>query len=118
MRYGFDPLSCGRLRRQQGDLHPAGPSGRRVEHRDGVEPQQHEVVEVVGAERLSPEVGVDEAQPAEAAEAAPQTPDVGEVEPGRISDDDVADGPVAADEDADLPADLGRNLDEVASQLG
>ena len=106
-------------RRQVRQLDPAGQAG--VQHLDRgheVEPQEGEVVEVVAGERLALEMGVDEAQAAEAADAAAQAADVGEGQAVGVAHDDVADVAVAAEQDADLAVEPAGGLGQVAGELG
>jgi hypothetical protein len=60
---------------------------------------------------------VDQAEPPEASDASAEPPDVGEAQVGRVADDDVADRAVSPDQDADLAADLPRDLGEMPRQL-
>jgi len=106
-------------RGDHGDLDATWEAVRaRVDHGHQVETQQGQVVQVVGRERLAPQVGVDQPQAAEAPHAASQAPDVREGEVGRVADDDAADQAVPAEQHTDLPADLAGDLGEVSRQLG
>ena len=112
-------VRAGRRRREVGQLDAAGQAVR--QHLDGgdqVEAQERQVVQVVLGQRLALEMGVHEAQTAETADTAAQTTHVGKVEALGVAEDDVADDPVAAEEDADLAAEPPRDLGQVARQLG
>ncbi len=70
-------------RREVGQLDAAGQAVRqRLDGGHQVEPQERQVVQVVLGQRLAAEVGVHQAQAAEAADAAAQTADVGQVQAG------------------------------------
>ena len=83
-----------------------------------VEPQQGEVVEVVAGERLPLQMGVDEPQAAEAADAAAQAADVGQGEAVGVAHDDVADDAVAPEQDSDLPIEPAGGLGQMPGELG
>ena len=105
--------------RQMGEVDPSGEAG--VEHfdrRHEVEPQQGEVVEVVAGERLAFQVGVDEPQAAEAADAAAQAADVGEGEAVGVPHDDVAHVAFAPEQDSDLPVEPAGGLGQMPGELG
>jgi hypothetical protein len=89
-----------------------------LNRRDQVEPQSHEVDEIVARQRLASKVRVDQPQTAEPAFRRAQAPDVRENELRRIANDDVVDlsGPV--NENTDLPPGLERNRSERSRQLG
>ncbi len=83
-----------------------------------VQAQQGEVVQVVAGERLALQMGVDQPQPAEPADAAPEAPDVGQGQAVGVSHDHVADDAVAPEEDTDLPVEPARGFGEVPGKLG
>ncbi|HEY8021421.1 MAG TPA: hypothetical protein VIH93_09980 [Thermoanaerobaculia bacterium] len=61
---------------------------------------------------------MDEAEAAEAPHPAAQPADVRQGQAVGVADDDVADRAVAAEEDADLAAELARDRGEVPGELG
>jgi hypothetical protein len=89
-----------------------------LNRRDQVEPQSHEVDEIVARQRLASKVRVDQPQPAEPAFRRAQAPDVRQNELRRIADDDVVDLSRTVNEDADLPPGLERDRSERSRQLG
>jgi len=89
-------------------------------HADGghhVQPEQRQVGEVVLGERLRLEVGVHQAQPAEADLAGAGAADVGQLQLVGVADDDPLHVALAVQQHADLAVDLPRQLGEVAGQL-
>ena len=105
--------------RKVGDLDRAGAAVRLgLHHGDQVEPQQRQVVQVVGRERLAPQVGVNQAQPPESPGTAAQPPDVGNLELARVADNHLADRAGTGQQHAHLAADLARESAQVASQFG
>jgi hypothetical protein len=101
------------------DVQLAGAAAS-VDHDGGdqIEAQQREVGEVVAGEGLAAQVGVDQAQAAEAAGGAAQTADVGQGDLRRVADEDVGDLAAPIDQHADLTVHRRRDLGEVAGQLG
>jgi hypothetical protein len=104
------------IRHHVADEQLAGPA-RSVDgdRRDGVEPQQREVGEVVARERLATQVGVDEPQAAEAPRATAHTADVGQEDLRGVADHHVLDRAAAVDQHADLTMQLRRLLCELRS---
>ncbi len=92
--------------------------GGELDGGDEVEAQPDEVDQVVAGQRLAVQVGVDEAQAAEAAFGGAQAADVREHELRGVAHDDGVDlaGPV--DEDADLASRLERHGGESSRELG
>ena len=100
-------------------LHPSGEAAlQHLDHGDQIEAQEREVVEVVPGQRLAFEMRVDQAQAAEAADAAAQAADVGKGQAVGVAHDDVADGPLAAEQHADLAVELAGDFGEVPGELG
>ena len=91
----------------------AGDDGR-----DGVQPQQHEVRQVVPGERLVLEVRVHQAQATEARMAGAGAADVRQHELARVSHDHMLHLTPAVDEHAELSADFSRQFGEMAGQFG
>ena len=117
---GILPVAGRRKRRriQVGHLGLARQAvGAGLHHRHHVQPQQRQVVQVVGRERLAPQVRVHQAQTTEPPGASAQATDVGQHQLAGIADDDVADAAVAGKEHSDLAADLRRHGGEMARQL-
>ena len=110
------------VRSQGGQMGEVDPSGQAVpqhlDRRHQVEPQQGEVVEVVAGQRLPLQMGVDEPQAAEAADAAAQAADVGQGEAVGVAHDDVADDAVAPEQDSDLPVEPAGGLGQMPGELG
>ncbi len=106
-------------RQEVGDVKiDRAPLGRHANGRDQIEPQKGEIDQVVSGQRLVAQVGVDEAQAPKAPAAGPDAADLRQVYPRGVADEDVLDGPAAADEDAHLPLDLARHATEERGQLG
>ena len=85
------------------------PSGQHADRRHQVQPQQRQVDEVVARQRLVAQVGVHQAQAAEAAAAGADAADLGQVDARGVADEDVLDLAAPADQDADLALDLARD---------
>ncbi len=104
---------------QMRELDAAGQAVRQhLDRGHQVEPQQGEVVEVVAGERLALQMGVDEPQAAEAADAAAQAADVGQGQAVGVAHDDVADDAVAPEQDSDLPVEPAGGLGQMPGELG
>ena len=94
------------------------PVRARLHRGHGVQPQEHEVGEVVAGERLVLEVRVDEAQAAQAGMAGAGAADVRQGELPRVSHDDVLHLAAPVEQDAQLPPRFPRQFGEMARQLG
>ena len=88
------------------------------DRRDGVQPQQDEVRQVVPGERLVLEVCVHQAQAAEAGMAGAGAADVRQHELARVSHDHMLHLTPAVDEHAELSSDFSRQFGEMAGQFG
>jgi hypothetical protein len=84
---------------------------------DGVEAQEGQVGQVVSGEAFVGEMGLDEAEAAQAAAAGTQTAPVRQLGAGGATDQDVLDGPGAVEEHADLAADLAGEAGQLAGQF-
>ena len=92
-------------------LEEVGATVRPDQHRrDQVELQTREVREVVSRERLPPQVGVDQSDPAKPAPAGARAPQVRQKELLGLAHDDVHDPTGAVEREPDLPAGLRREL--------
>ena len=91
--------------------------GAQLDGRDEVEPQPHEIDEIVARERLVVEVRVHEAERAEAPRRRAEAADVGQHELGRVADDHELDLARAMHERADLPPRFARGLGERPHEL-
>ena len=83
-----------------------------------VQPQQREVRQIVPAEGLVVEMGVDAAQAVEAAGGRPVVIGGGDHDPPVVADHHMRDPALAIHQQADLAADFVRQLAQVARQLG
>ena len=91
-------------RRDVGQSRESGGVRRQAHH--GVQPQQHEVVQVVPSQSLVGEVGVDAAQAAQAPRTGAHAAPVGQLDGSGAADHDVGDRAAAVDQDTDLAAAL------------
>ena len=101
------PKRSSRRKPSRGGFHRSGKAVRAClyEH-DCVEAQQAEIGEVVSRQALAPEMGVDEAQAAEAAGAGAVTTEVRDEELVGVADDHVGDTAATIDHHADLAVEL------------
>ena len=102
--------------RRQVDL-ARQPVVARHHGRDGVQPQEHEVGEVVAGQRLVLEVGMHQPEAAQARMAGAGAADLRQDELARVAHDHMLDLTPAIDEDAELPANFLRQFGEMARQL-
>jgi hypothetical protein len=91
---------------------------RELNCRDQIEPQAHEVHQIVAGQRLAAQVRVHEAQSTEAPLGRAQASDVGEHQLRGVADDDAVDLAGAVHEHAHLAPDFERNGGERAGKLG
>ena len=82
------------------------------------EAKQREIGEIIAGERFPPQVGVDEAQAAEASTAAADTAEVGQHDLRGIADHHVLDRTTPIDEHTDLAVQLRRLRGELCGKLG
>ena len=94
------------------------PGGGNEQGGQKVETQQREVGNVVFADRLVLEVGMDQAQPPQRMLAQRVVAQLGYDEPLFIANDNIFHHALAVDQDTDLAADVGGYLDETGGQLG
>jgi hypothetical protein len=88
-----------------------------LEGRHEVKAKEDQVHEVVLAERLGPEVGVDATQAAEAAAGAAAARELGNEDGAVIADDDGVDIAASADEEAHLPVHLKGQVSDGTSEV-
>jgi len=99
-------------------LHePGKPIGLGLNDHHGIEPEQAEVGEVVVAEALSSEVGVDEANAAKAPGACPVSLQVGDEQLMGVPDNHVADPTPAVDHHTELPVQGPRHFGQTPSEI-
>ncbi len=91
---------------------------READRHDHVQVQARQVDQVVPAERLVAQVGVDQPQTSQPASAGPHAAHVGQHQLRRITHDDVMHCPPAVDENTDLPSSRVRNADQCPRELG
>ena len=85
---------------------------------DQVEAEQGQVGQVVRAEGLAVEVGVDQAQAAQAAAPGPVAPQARDGDLSGVPDVDLLNPAAAVEQHPDLSSDLTRDLRKAAGQLG
>jgi hypothetical protein len=83
-----------------------------------VEPQEGQVDQVVAAQRLVAQVGVDQPQAAEAAASSAQASHLGEHDARGVSDEHVLDVAAPGDQHPHLTLDLARHAAQVCAELG
>lgn len=105
--------------RQPPDVHPSRQSvAARFDGADEIQAKKRKVGEVVLRERLFLQVNVNEPQTAQSPLARALTPDVGQLEPERVADDDLRHLAPAIDEHPDLTTRLARDFRQMARKLG
>ena len=106
-------------RQERRQVHLAGQAVlARDDGGNGIEPQQHEVGEVVAGERLVLEMRVHQAETAQAQLAGAGAADVGQNELASVADDDVLDLAAAVEQHAELSPDLARQFRQMPGELG
>jgi len=89
----------------------------RLDRADEIEAQERQVGEIVRGKLLSGKVGVNQAEPPEAAGGGAETVQRGDEDVVVRADDDIGDLPPAGDEEAELAVDLAGELRQVAGQF-
>ena len=104
------------------DVGEVGQAGKAAlldrDRGDEVESEHPEVDEVVMRQRLTAQMGVHQAEAAQATDAGTLPTQVGQHELSRFTDDHELDLSAAVDQHADLAADLGGALGERTGELG
>jgi hypothetical protein len=90
---------------------------READGDDHVEPQAREIDQVVPAQWLVPEMGMNESETAKPSRARTKTADVGQHELRGITHDHVVHSPAAVDQHTHLPSGGVRNANEGACEL-
>ena len=96
---------------------PGQSVGTDGERRHQVQPEQHQIGEVVPTQRLSGKVGVHEPQAAQPRAGDALAPQVGEFDPVRIADPDPGRRAAPIEEDADLTPDVPGHAGEATGEL-
>jgi len=76
--------------------------GTDLQHRHQIKPEQSQIIEVIGGQIFTTEMGMDEPQSSQTSGSPTETTNLRDYQMFSITYDDVADVPVSAHQDTDL----------------
>jgi hypothetical protein len=85
---------------------PCVPLGFDLDDGNQIQTQQGKIIQVILSNRFSAQVCVDQAKASKSCSSSAKSSNIGEVEVGGISQDYIADGPVARQQNAHLPSEF------------